>query len=325
MDNKKIDIFYDLIDKAVMLMYNDLRIDYLECFISIAKSFTTIQESDIDINDLSLYDKRLSDKTKKALNEIYDKFSSYSFTSEEVRLATELILIKGFKHRNLMLDFVTPDTINYLFSYIINSIVRYNKKVSHLDSLRILDTVLGTGNLLQAIINNAQMEIEGFGIEHDELLTHLAIALNDLLDNKLIINYQDALKPIDGLFDIIIGDFGESKDIYNIILERLDNLDDGYFIYLINNDFFNNATEEFKTELISCSTLIGLIVLPKNFVNKEHIGKSILIGKKEVLTDYHLGIIQMDEELNEKTINSAFNKIDKLINKINKTEEEKNA
>ena len=303
MDNKKVDIFYDLIDKATMEMYNDIHIDYLECFIKIAHSFTTIKENDIDLDDSSLYDKRLQPKTVKKLNEIFDKFSSYEFTTEEVRLATELILIKGFKHRNLMLDFITPDTINYLFSYIINAIVRYNKKVSNLDKLKILDTVLGTGNLLQAIINNSEMEISGNGIEKDELLTHLARSLNDLLDNELVINYQDATKDLLGLYDIIIGDFGESKEIYDIILKRLDNLDDGYYIYLINNDFFNNASLDFKQKITSVSTLIGLIVLPKSFVSASHIGKSILIGKKEVLNDYHLGIIQIDEELNEKNIN----------------------
>ena len=317
MDNKKIDKFYELIDKAVMHIYKDTECDYLECFIKVVDSFLSSQGEAIDFHYSSLYDKKLKEKTIEAITKIYEEFTSYEFMKEEVRLATELILIKGFKHRNLLLDFITPDTINYLFSYIINSIIRYNKKISNLDRLRILDTCLGTGNLLQAIIDNSDMEVSGSGIERDQLLTYLAKALNDLLDNELVINYQDATKTVNGLYDIVIADFGESKDIYDIILKRLENLDDGYFIYLINNDFFNNATEEFKGKLISEATLIGLIVLPKKFVNENHVGKSILIGKKEVLTDYHLGVIQMDEDLNEKTINSAFNKIDKLINKIN--------
>lgn len=317
MENKKVDVFYNLIDKAVMLLYKDTSIDYLEGFIKVVDTFTMTYDGEIDLHDTPLYDSRLQTKTLNSLLSIYNDFCQYEFTSEEVRLASELILIKGFKHRNLLLDFITPDTINYLFTYIVGAIIRYNKKISNLDHLRILDTCLGTGNLLQAIINNTEMEISGFGVEKDELLVYIARTLNDLLDNKLVINYQDAKKDLNGLYDIIVGDFGEAKDIYDIILKRLDNLDDGYFIYLINNDFFNNATDEFKQEITSVATLVGLVVLPSKFVRDGHVGKSILIGKKELLDDYHLGIIQIGEEFDAKSINSAFNKIDKLINKIN--------
>ena len=319
--NKHVDEFYDFVDKACMAIYDDIHLDYLEGFIIVSNAITKIVTDDVDILDPGFYDKRLSQKCVKKLANIYSSLENCEFTSEEVRLATELILIKGFKARNLLLDFVTPDTINYLFSYIINSIIRYNKKYSNLDNIRILDTVLGTGNLMQTIINNSSSNISAIGIENDELLVNVAKSFNDLLDNELVINYQDAKDDNYNSCDIVIGDFGESKNIYDIILKRLDNLDDGYFIYLINNDFFLNATDEFKQDLISVATLIGLIVLPKNFVSPSHVGKSILIGKKEVLNDYRLGIIQMDEELNEKNINSAFNKIDKLINKINKSEE----
>ena len=319
--NKLVDIFYDFLDKACMAIYDDIHLDYLESFLIVSNAITKITTDDVDIMDSSFYDKRLSNKCVKKLSKIYTDLEEYEFSSEVVRLATELILIKGFKARNLLLDFVTPDTINYLFSYIINSIIRYNKEYSDMDSIRILDTVLGTGNLVQTIINNSNASISAVGIEHDELLVHIAKAFNDLLDNELVINYGNALDDNFNNSDIVIGDFGESKEIYDIILKRLDNLDKGYFIYLINNDFFMNASDDFKTKLTSVATLIGLVVLPKNFVSSGHVGKSILIGKKEVLTDYRLGVIQIDEELNEKNINSTFNKIDKMINKINKSEE----
>ena len=319
--NKHVDVFYDFVDKACMAIYDDIHLDYLESFIIVSNAITRITNEDVDLMDNSFYDKRLSSKCVKKLAKIYLDLEQYEFRSEEVRLATELILIKGFKARNLLLDFVTPDTINYLFSYIINSIIRYNKDFSNLENIRIMDTVLGTGNLVQTIINNSEANISACGIEHDELLVHIAKSFNDLLDNELVINYQNALDDNYNNCDIVIGDFGESKELYDIILKRLDNLDDGYFIYLINNDFFEKASEDFKKKLISVSTLIGLIVLPKNFVANGHVGKSILIGKKEVLTDYRLGVIQIDEDFSQENINSTFNKIDKMINKINKLEE----
>ena len=153
--NKLVDIFYDFLDKACMAIYDDIHLDYLESFLIVSNAITKITTDDVDIMDPSFYDKRLSNKCVKKLSKIYTDLEEYEFSSEVVRLATELILIKGFKARNLLLDFVTPDTINYLFSYIINSIIRYNKEYSDMDNIRILDTVLGTGNLVQTIINNS--------------------------------------------------------------------------------------------------------------------------------------------------------------------------
>lgn len=298
-DNKKVNLFYDLIDKACMVYYNDIKKDYLEAFISF---------SDALINGLD--DSKLSAKAIEKLEKLIQKIEAENFVNEEVRLATELVLIKGYKHRNLLLDFLTPDAINYIFSFIVNSIINNTEDYKESSEVVVMDTVMGAGNMLNTIINNGSNEISGIGVEHDELLAHLGKALADIMDNDIIVNVGDAKNRINALADIIVGDFGETKDVYDIILARLENiLNNGYFAYMINNDFFTNATNEFKTALMKEATLMGLIVLPSNFVKPGHVGKSIIIGKKELLKDYQMSVITIDESLKD---------MDKVAKKINK-------
>lgn len=298
-DNKKVNLFYDLIDKACMVYYNDIKKDYLEAFISFSEAL---------INGLD--DSKLSAKAIEKLEKLIQKIEAENFVNEEVRLATELVLIKGYKHRNLLLDFLTPDAINYIFSFIVNSIINNTEDYKESSEVVVMDTVMGAGNMLNTIINNGSNEISGIGVEHDELLAHLGKALADIMDNDIIVNVGDAKNRINALADIIVGDFGETKDVYDIILARLENiLNNGYFAYMINNDFFTNATNEFKTALMKEATLMGLIVLPSNFVKPGHVGKSIIIGKKELLKDYQMSVITIDESLKD---------MDKVAKKINK-------
>ena len=305
-DNKKVDLFYDLIDKACMIYYNDIKRDYLEAFISFTNAL---------INGLD--EPKLSNKAVQKLEKIINQISSQDFLNEEVRLAVELVLIKGYKHRNLLLDFLTPDGVSYIFSFIVNSIINNDSKYKDLDDddfdeVVVMDTVMGAGNMLNTIINNGARSITGIGIERDILLANLAKSLAEIIDNDIIVNVQDAKVKFNALADIIVGDFGETEDVYDIILARLDNiLNNGYFAYMVNNDFFTIATNEFKEALLKEATLMGLIVLPSNFVKKGHVGKSIIVGKKEILKDYQMSVISIDENLSD--MNNVAKKINKMF------------
>lgn len=305
-DNKKVDLFYDLIDKACMIYYNDIKRDYLEAFISFTNAL---------INGLD--EPKLSNKAVQKLEKIINQISSQDFLNEEVRLAVELVLIKGYKHRNLLLDFLTPDGVSYIFSFIVNSIINNDSKYKDLDDddfdeVVVMDTVMGAGNMLNTIINNGARNITGIGIERDILLANLAKSLAEIIDNDIIVNVQDAKIKFNALADIIVGDFGETEDVYDIILARLDNiLNNGYFAYMVNNDFFTKATNEFKEALLKEATLMGLIVLPSNFVKKGHVGKSIIVGKKEILKDYQMSVISIDENLSD--MNNVAKKINKMF------------
>lgn len=304
--SKKVNKFYDLIDKACLVYYDEFKMDYLEAFIKVAKDLT----DDFD-------EGKLSDKAIEKLHQIYHKIEEDSFLNEEVRLACELVIVKGLKHRNLVLDFITPDVINYLYTYIVRAILKFTR-YKEKKELVILDTVLGTGNLLQTIINNVDgVDITGVGIDYDELLVHTAKAFSELLGNELIINYQDAKKENYQYADIVIGDFGSVSDVYDIIIKRSMNLPNGgYFIYLIDNDFFTKCSDELRNEIRNELTIVGLIVLPNNFTNAGHVGKSIIIGKKQVMEDYQMAIIKIDENADKDSYEKTINKINNMFKNL---------
>lgn len=304
-DNKKVDMFYDLVDEACMTYYHDIKRDYLEGFIS----FTEALYEGVNESVLSA---EATEKIEKLINDI----NKQDFLNEEIRLAAELILIKGYKHKNMNLDFLTPDAICYIFSYLVNTMVKsdYKELLSNDKELTIMDTVIGAGNMLQTVINNAEVNIKGIGIEKDELFARLATAVSMLIDNEVVVNCNDAKEPNPNIADIIIGDFGEISEIYDIIISRLDNIkENGYFAYLINNDFFAKADSKFRERLLKEATLMGLIVLPQTFVSGNHVGKSILVGKKEVLTDFQMSVINIDD-LSEDSMIKVIYKINKMFN-----------
>lgn len=315
--NEKINLFFDYVDKACMTLYNDIRIDYLEALIRVGNDI--IFEVD---------DSKITDETYNELMEIYKEFVKNTFTNEEIRLALELLIIKGFKHRKLSLDIITPDTINYLLSIIIETKFKEKKSIS------ILDTLLGTSNTLQTISNNISVKSNLIGIEKEDYFVKLAEVSSNLQNNEMKIYYQDALKEIGDLVDVVIADFNNCEfdsqeyssylyDLgiryfpYLVIEKRLDNIvDDGYFIFVIDNDFFSaNGNQEFRKYLEKQATLMSLIVLPQNIVREGCIGKSILIGKKAVLNDYHMSILNI-ERMDNDYIKDSVDKIKKLVKDI---------
>ena len=297
-NNQNVEIFYDLIDEACMIHYEDINMDYLEALSKVTS----------DLLD-NFNDDRISEDAIVKLNDIYDKIYNLDCLNEEIRLALVLIIIKGLKHRGLQLDVVTPDTINYLISYIIQNMFDD-------EEFTMVDTAMGIGNLSAAILNNLDNKINLIGIEEEESFVGVSKSLCDLLYHDASIYFQKFEDKIFDLCDLVIGDLDRTNDPYQVILERLDNLNEnGKFIYLINNDFFSSMKDGFKEALEKSATLMGLIVLPDNMVNDKHVGKSLLIGKKAVLNDFHMGILKIDN-FDPKSIGETFKNIKRMIEQM---------
>jgi site-specific DNA-methyltransferase (adenine-specific) len=250
------------------------------------------------------------------------------FSQEDIRLALELLTIKAFKDTNQSLDFMTPDSVNYIISRVINR--KFNQ-----NDLKILDVNLGTSNLLQAIANHYPNETELFGIESNKDVVQLASAWADLQNNEIKIYLQDAIYPIFDLVDVQISDldcYEYEKELlsmhplkhtnityfpYLAILGKLDNLkDQGYFFYVINNDFFTNSQfPMFQTYIKEFATLVGLIVLPESMFRQEKQQKSILIGKKSIMVSHHLMLFPIKNLMKEQ-LPELFAKLDQFTDKL---------
>lgn len=303
MDQRNVDIIYDYLDEAAMTIYEALGLDYLTCLIRV-----------IDDIVKGTNESSLSLEVVRKLEKNYEKFSNHSFINEEIRLALELLIIKGFKHKgNYALDLMTPDSVAFLFAHIVNQLTS--------DKVTIMDVALGTGNLINAICNYAEQECALIGIEKDQMLCDLARACSDLQDNNIKIYCNDHLDPIFDACDIIIGDLdSEIKEDkyspYEVITKFWNNLDDdGFFIYLIPNDFFNQkGVNEFKTKFQG--TLAGLIVLPSTMFNDNHIGKSILIGTKKHIDNFDLLLVDFPSLNNQNKVKDTIVMIDEWIKNL---------
>lgn len=314
---KNIDLIYDSIDQAAMLYYEVLGYNYLKAIIEINKN--------LNYNE---YDYRLADDVIEQLNEIYDDFLKEEHYNEEIRMALQLLTIKGLKHINYPLNLLTPDFINYLFTIIVNGLFRGR-------NITIIDTMLGVGNTLSTIVNNYDGEIECIGIEYDATLAEYASAYMDLQGHEIKVYLQDAVNLIYDQSDLVIGDLEAKKlvdglDIksnlytsgirylpYIVLDKRLDNMSgDSYFAYLIDNDFFNQDTSNiFKKYMDNYITLCGIIALPNTIFQEGQIGKSILIGKKGKNVSQELLIVEIDN-LEEDSLRKSINKIKLMLEKI---------
>lgn len=308
MENKKIDLFYEHIDKAVMILFNELQLDYIDGLIRV--SHDLVHEINED---------KLSEDAINELERLYQELKDISFYNEEIRAALQLLVVKGFKHIDYSLDLMTPDSVNYVIAHLIKKLCPY--------PIDILDTTVGTGNMLNAILDFPDIEVlEAIGIDNDIKLVNLCVAFSDLLTNGVKVYYQNAASPIIDMVDVVVGDLparleeernGFNYLPYQIITERLANLREyGYFIYLIDNDFFaHDNSAKFKAMLDKEVTLLGLFVLDNKLFKNTSVGKSILVGVKDKLDSYDMMVqmlkLESKEEI-EKTIKSIDSWIDNL-------------
>lgn len=300
-----VDQFYDLIDECCMKLNEKLHLNYFDCLVRVANDIL------YEVND-----SKLEEDDLKFLEEKYDLLPNIKITNEEVRLAMQLLIIKAMKHINMNLEIMTPDYINYIIGYLVNSYYKGTKK-----KVSILDVEVGTGNLINTISNFSEFETNLIGVENNQLLIDICKANTELQNNEITLYFQDVLTTFLEEVDVIVGDLDcdtkENKYYpYEIILNYLPNLNkDGIFIYLIENDFFtkeqiNNFKKDFQ------GTFLGLIVLPQNLFNKDHIGKSLLIGTSKKLTSFEMMIMQLSDINNKDKFYKDLEEIQNWIKKI---------
>ncbi len=300
-----VDQFYDIIDECCMKLNEKLHLNYLDSLIRVSNDFL----NEIDVS-------RLDEEDISFLQSNYEKLMEIKITNEEVRLTMQLLIIKAMKHVNMDLGLMTPDYINYIIGYLINSFYKGYKK-----EITVLDVEVGTGNLINAVSNFCENETNLIGVENNKNLIDICKCNCELQNNEITLYFQDTLTTIMDQVDIAIGDIDciENNDKYypyEIILNYLPNIKkDGLFIYLIENDFFNKKQlENFKKEFKG--TLLGLIVLPKNLFHKDHIGKSLLIGTNQEIKNYEMMIMQLSNIENKDKFYKDLNEIQEWIQKI---------
>ncbi|MDD2259020.1 MAG: hypothetical protein WC278_03575 [Bacilli bacterium] len=305
MNYVEINKFVDLIDEACLLIYNVKPEKYGVILKRVSQEILgNFKDNDLD------------EATREKLGSIYQKIYETELKDEnEVLLAIQLLQAKALKHINYSLDYLVPDFISLLINQFIES-----KSLSFQD---ILDVNIGTGMLLlNLIIHLDNKKNNYYGINNDDNLIDILVASSNLINRDINILYEDIDAKLVNIYDMMIGNLsGEllfSKDLpYKVILERLNNLKkNGYFVFLIDNDFFANPNlEEFKEKFNLLGSFLGLISLPKQLVQEEKSRKSILIGKKTINIKQNILIVNIPD-FKKETLEKTIIDIKTLISKI---------
>ena len=291
------DLFYDIVDEACMLLYEELNLNYVDCLIRASS----------DILD-HIDDSRLDIKKVDQLEKIYAKLDGHTFSNEDIRLAFNLLLIKAFKHANYPLDIIIPDSVALIFAYIIRKFYEKYRMIN------MLEVDAKTANLTNTIANFIDIDTYCFAQEEDNKLANLLKASSNLQDRNIVVYNNKILDPLEVNVDLVIGHLAskveDNKYIpYKAISKLMRYLEeDGIFVFLIDNDFFSYPDlQEFKSSFTG--TLLGLLILPETMF-KSSITKSILIGSKKQIADFEMLVANIPS-LNDTTkLNDMMKRIE---------------
>jgi site-specific DNA-methyltransferase (adenine-specific) len=297
-----IETLYDVLDESATLLYERLKMPYLKgivrtCENIIANSANTDNQ---EINDL--------------LNQKIEKISHIEFQKEEIRKAFQYAVLKGLKHQKISNQMMTPESIGMLMGYLI-------QKLYDVNQLRIYDPLIGTGNLITSIANQIDYDVELIGVDNFGDSYELSQALFGMLGYGNQIFYQDTRTSSNIDADVIISDFSavQQSEIYDIINHQTKNIkDNGYFIFMVDNLFFEALNvKEFIKEINKRWYLFGMMILPEEVFKTQE--KTILIlqdkGKEFIQPDSFM----MVEIPGFKDQNALANVIGQLNQWFNKT------
>ena len=301
-----IEKFYDYFDEVSNLLYENYGKTYLE---GMNEAFNLLLDNK--------FNEEYREEDIETLRVAKSKISSIAFDREEVRKGVQLGLLKGYKHAYMSNSLITHDTIGMFIGYIIEKLYKNQK----LDS--ILDPMIGSGNLVFAALNHMKKNVKIYGVDNDLLICNLVRNVSDLLEYKNEIFYQETLSYFDQGFDLVltdlpISDNNEDYFPYKAINHHLDSLTSGgYFITLIENDFFEKkGIKIFQSEVNKKAYMFGLIKLSETLFKNNP--KSVLLIRKKVENEVppkEFLLIDLPSFTDTDGINNSINKIDEYFKK----------
>lgn len=283
-----VETLFSVIDDSTQFLQSELRVPYLEALIFTGENlfYETIEQA-------------VKPESKNRLQQLYSKINMEQFEKEDVRKAMQLAILKGMKEAIQPHHEMTPDAVALFMSYLVA------KWTKDKPSLRILDPVVGTGNLLTAILNGFPNNIQtsAYGIEADETLLKLAYVNANLQRNQIELFHGDAVKPlfVDPV-DVIVADLPVgyypnddiAKDyelrmtsghsyVHHLLIEQSVRYakEGALLLFLIPNGLFERDAEKLHTFIHEHTYIQGLLELPRTMFKKEMHAKSIFMLQKK--------------------------------------------
>ncbi|WP_071130611.1 class I SAM-dependent methyltransferase [Enterococcus timonensis] len=295
MTSGKIETAYDLLQKSIDLLAGVLDIPFLEGYL---ESFGNLIDGQVKVQD-----GLPNEADTKQLNDWYQELAALDLSDGEKRQVTQLLMLAGAKSDQLSANHqLTPDSLGYLFLFLLEQFFSQKKQ------LTILDPTSGLGNLLTTVLVGAKESKKDFraiGVENDDLLIEVAGANAEYLDLPIQYFHQDALQPlliepVDAVIaDLPIG-FYPQKDVaqkfitgknvteelayaHHLLIEASFKYvkEDCVALFLVPTKLFESAQAMHFTQWLKESAYLqGMIALPKKLFQNTDSQKSILILQK---------------------------------------------
>ncbi len=271
-DQEKVELIYDSIVESALVLNKSAKLGFFDGIIATCEN--------IMANDI-LQD--ISGDFEEELKAIYTNLNDVDFNPEEIRKALQLSILRAFKEEKMENGAMTPDTISYIFGYIINKFFKNG------GILRIFDPLVGTGNLLSCVANALDHDVSLIGVDNDEFMIKLAKVVCNMQDHDPELYFQDAVMSSFKDIDVIVSDLPSYSGLEEDGLEYFPHLvvnkhlgsvkPDGLMIYLIPFDFFNGEEAALlRKKITDVAHIVGLIELPESMFAWKN--KSILILRK---------------------------------------------
>ncbi|WP_404453586.1 class I SAM-dependent methyltransferase [Virgibacillus necropolis] len=287
MNNTPIERLFEWIDHTTEKIQQAKDEPYLDC---LAITLESLLEQDYNDKTNLLLTKNIQERLKE--------IDLPSCSSEEIRKAIQLAILKGMKGSTQQQHVMTPDTIALLVGYLAGKLMNTEDKV------RIFDPASGTGNLLATVIHHLGKETIGYGSEIDQTLIKLAVLNANLQQLSVDFFHQDSLRPflLDPV-DVVVADLpvgyypddvnanqfqlradeGHSYSHHLFIEQGINYVQEGgYLIFIIPEFLFeSDQADKLRAYLHEHAHIMGVLHLPESTFKSKNNAKSILMLQKK--------------------------------------------
>ncbi|WP_186578375.1 class I SAM-dependent methyltransferase [Aquibacillus kalidii] len=287
MEQTKIESSFQVLDEMAENIQQQMDLPYIES-LAVGLEYLFTNEPTDDMHDL----------LKQKLQKGSEKLNIPGLEKEELRKVIQLCILKGMHNATQQQHLITPDTVAMFVAYLVQ------KLLGKQDKVRLFDPACGSANLLTAVVNQLNTEVEAYGSEVDTSLIQLALMSANLQEIEVEFFHQDSLRPfllepVDAVIgDLPVGyypddvqannyelkaDSGHSYSHHLFIEQGLNYVKEGgYLLYVIPNFLFDSdQAEKLNNFLHKHAHIVGILQLPLSMFKSESNAKSIFILQKK--------------------------------------------
>lgn len=288
-----VEIGFQALNDSVKLLQKSLDTSFFDAYVENGENL-------LDGGNVRVINGVPNQEEVKQLETHYHKLLSLDLSVEDKRKITQLTLLSGLKVEPLQANHqLTPDSIGFLFIYMIEQLTKKNK-----DNMVVGDLSVGMGNLLYTVLSHLDLagykNLKGIGVDADDLLLQIAAVNKNWLGLDVELFHQDSLEPLliepldVAIADLPIGYYPKdevAKDFmtsfptehsyaHHLIMEQSMKYvkESGFGLFLLPNNFLETEqASSLKTWLMEEVYLQGILQLPTTLFSQKSLGKSIVL------------------------------------------------